>query len=189
LIEFILGVFIYVKIKKKYKLLPCLKHWTMWLPLSFACFYIFLEITTWMRIDYFISYAYYIKTATLLSYVPLILKYQLYQNDREELFPSPMLWAGFCLWFGSVLNKLALKANSNYMPVYPDLSYWTGYIKPGFVQEGIHILGDAYSNLIPLCDIFDSGWKIYSLGDLICGLFIVVILYCSIKRLNEVKYQ
>jgi hypothetical protein len=93
-----------------------------------------------------------------------------------------MVIAGFCLYFGSLLNKIALKANSNYMPVYPDLSYWTGYVKPDFIQEGIHILGNAYSNLIPLCDIFDFGWKIYSVGDLICGLFIVIILYCSIQR-------
>lgn len=152
-------------------------------------FYIFLEISMWLKIDinYFYPYAQLIKMATLLSYIPLIVKFKLYQTKEGNLFPSPMIVAGFCLWFGSQLNKFALKANSNYMPIYPDLSYWTGYVHPEFTQNGIHILGDGYSNAIFLCDIFDLGWKIYSVGDLFCGLFITIILYYSIKRANDVK--
>lgn len=183
MIEFIIGAFLYARFKKKYKLLPSLKHWSMWLPLSFAGFYIFLEITTWMRIDYFIPYAYYIKTATLLSYVPLILKYELYQDEKGSILFSPMVVAGGCLWLGSMLNKIAVKANGG-MPTFCDLSFWTYYTKPDGFIDGLHILGNPYSNLIPLCNIFDWGFTIVSIGDILIRFYVFIILFYSIKNSN-----
>ncbi len=187
MIEFILGAFIYAKIKKGYKLKYIFKSWEIYLPLAFMLFYIFLEITTWMRWNYFIQYAYYIKTATLLSYVPLIIKYKLFENLKGKLFPSPMIIAGFCLWLGSMLNKIAVKANFGTMPTFIDLGFWTGYVDKnsrGFI-DGLHILGNPYSNAIPLCNIFDWGWTCVSLGDIFCRIFVYIILFYSIERSNN----
>ena len=188
MIEFIVGVFIYAKLKKKYKLLPSLKHWTMWLPLAFMLFYIFLEITTWMRWYYFIPYAHLIKTVTLLSYMPLILEYKLYENEKGKLFPSPMIWAGCCLWLGSQLNKLAMHFNNGYMPTFIDLGFWTGYISrdsKGFI-DGLHILGNPYSGAIPLCNIFDWGFTCVSIGDILVRLYVFIIIFYAIKRSNKI---
>ncbi len=186
MIEFIIGAFIYAKLKHKYKLLPVLKHWTMWLPLGFMFFYIFLEITTWMRWYYFIPYAQIIKTATLLSYIPLTVKYKLYENQEGKLFPSPIIVAGFCLWLGSQLNKLALHFNGGYMPTFIDLSFWTGYVKKDLIGsiDGLHILGNPYSGAIPLCNIFDWGWTCVSIGDILIRFYAFIIIYYSIKYIN-----
>lgn len=186
MIEFIIGAFLYAKLKHKYKLLPVLKHWTAWLPLTFMFFYIFLEITTWMRWYYFIPYAHIIKTATLLSYVPLVIKYQLYQNEQGKLFLSPMIWAGFCLWLGSTLNKIALHFNNGYMPTFCDLGFWTGYVSKdssSFI-DGLHILGNPYSSAIPLCNIFDWGWTCVSIGDILVRFYAFIIIYYAIKYIN-----
>ena len=43
--------------------------------------------------------------------------------------------AGFSLWFGSTLNKVAVKMNDGVMPTYPSNSYWVGYTRPdGFID-------------------------------------------------------
>jgi len=184
LIEFIIGAFLYAKLKNKYKLSLIFKSWHIYPPLLFAIFYIFLEITIWNNIYWFIPYAYYIKTATLLSYIPLILKYNLNEDKNGSLIKSPMVIATFCLWLGATLNKIAVKANGG-MPVFPDLSYWTGYVKPEFIQDGIHVLGNAYCKMIYLCDIFDFGWTIVSVGDLMIRMYVFIILYYAIKNSNK----
>lgn len=185
MVEFIIGAFLYAKLKHKYRILPVIKHWTMWLPLGFMFFYIFLEITMWMEWYYFLPYAHLIKTATLLSYIPLIIEYKLYLNKDGNTYPSPMILATFCLWLGSELNKIAMKANNGFMPCFPSNSYWTRYSKPNFVQDGVHILGNAYSHLIPICNTIDVFYSIWSPGDILIRLFAFIIIYHSIKRSNK----
>jgi len=97
-----------------------------------------------------------------------------------------MVIATFCLWLGSYLNKVAIVANGGYMPVFPSLTYWTGYVKPEFIQDGIHILGNAYTYLIPLTDWIDLGYTILSPGDILVRLFALLIIYNSIKISNKI---
>lgn len=132
-------------------------------------------------------YSYYIKTATLLSYIPLIVKYKLYEDDNGFILTSPATISMICLALGSQLNKVVLKANNGYMPSFPDVGYSTGFVKPDFVEDGIHILGNAYSHLIPLCNVFDIGIGILSPGDILVRFYVFIILYYAIKNSNKNK--
>lgn len=187
MIEFILGAFLYAKIKHKYSLKYIFKSWEVVPPILFAILYIYLEISIWYGDYSFVPYSYYIKTATLLSYIPLILKWKLFEDDNGFILTSPATMATICLALGSKLNRVVLEANNGYMPSFPDVGYSTRFVKPDFVEDGIHILGNAYSHLIPLCNVFDIGIGILSPGDILCRFFVAIILYYSIKRSNKNK--
>jgi len=142
---------------------------------------------------YFLQYSYIIKTVTLLSYTPLIYVYELFKNDNPKYkddnilkyLISPMFVSILCLCIGSSLNKIATYYNFGYMPTYPSVTFWTEYIKSDGFIDGIHILGNAYSNAIPLCNVFDLGFTVLSLGDIIIRSFPYIILYYSIKKSNK----
>lgn len=194
MVEFILGAFLYAKLKNKYKLKYIFKSWSIYPPLLFALFYIFLEYTMYIQWYYFIPYAQMIKTSTLLSYVPLIVAYKLYENndpkyinnDFLSVATSPMVKSGICLLIGSICNRIALFFNNNYMPTYPSISYWTKYIKPDqLFIDGIHIIGNPYSAAIPICNVLDIGFTVVSLGDLIIRFYVFLIVYHAIKNSNR----
>ena len=191
MIEFIIGAFLFAKFKKGYKLKYIFKKFPIYLPLIASLFYIYLEYCVFNQQYWFFPYQYIIKTTTLLSYIPLIYVYNLHRCDEIhnnafiDFIKSPASKASFCLWFGSVLNRLALNANNGYMAVFPSNCYWTGYIKPDFVSDGVHILGNAYTKLIPLCDWIDVGIYCASPGDILARLFVFIIIYYSIKNSNK----
>ena len=195
MIEFIIGSFLYSKFKKGYKLKPLFKYpyiFAIIPPLLCALLYIFIEISVWNQQYWFLPYQHIIKTITLLSYIPLVYTYNLYKNDNEkyinneamQVLTSPMFKAGFCLWLGSTLNKIVIKAN-NGMPVSPSNTYWTGYAKPDLFNDGVHILGNAYTKLIPLSDWIDIFYSVISPGDILIRMFAFLILYYSIKNSNK----
>lgn len=183
----------YAKLKKQYNLKYIFQSWTVYPPLIAAIFYLFIEISVWNQWTWFYPYQYLIKTITLLTYIPLCIKYKLYENENNEIHNSyisiiikaPMFKATFCLGLGSILNKIAISAN-NGMPVFPSNTYWTGYVKPDFVHDGIHILGNAYTKLIPLCDWIDVFYSVWSPGDILIRLYAFIILYYGIKKSQEI---
>ena len=196
MIEFILGAFLYAKYKKKYKLKYIFTYpyiLAIISPLLFALLYIIIEISVFNQQYWFLPYQHIIKTTTLLSYIPLIYIYNLYENDNSNyinnnimnVVTSPMFKAGFCLWLGSTLNKIVINAN-NGMPVFPSNTYWTGYAKPEFIQDGMHILGNAYTKLIPLSDWIDIFYSVLSPGDILIRMFVFLILYYAIKNSNKI---
>lgn len=73
------------------------------------------------------------------------------------------------------------------MPVYPTLSKITGYYKAGAFEKvnDIHILLGGSSKLWYLSDIFDLGYSVLSIGDILIRIFVVIIIYSSIKKLNN----
>ena len=196
MIEFIIGVFIYAKCKKGYKLKYMFKYpyiFAIMPPLLCALLYIYLEICVWNQWYWFLPYQHLIKTVTLLSYIPLVYTYNLYKNDNSkyinneamQVLTSPMILAIFCLILGSSLNNIAMWANSNMMPVFPNCTYFTGYVRPEFVKDGMHILGNAYTKLIPICDIFDVWYSIWSIGDILIRMYAYIILFYSIEKNNK----
>jgi len=185
LVEFIIGSFIYAKYRKKYKLKYIFKSWEIYPSILFALFYIYLEITIWQQNYYFLPYAQYIKTATLLSYIPLIIKWKLYEDENGFILTSPMVLATLCLGLGSKLNKITMNVNENYMPSFPSNTYWTGYIKSNFI-DGIHIIGNSHSHLIPLCNTIDIYYSILSWGDILVRLYVFIIIYNAIKISNKI---
>jgi hypothetical protein len=100
---------------------------------------------------------------------------------------SPMIIATLFLALGSALNKIVMYFNGGYMMTFASNSYWTGYIQPQFVVDGLHKIGNPYTHLIPLCNQFDLGYSVLSLGDIITRLFVFIILFNSIKRFYKYK--
>jgi len=209
LIEVWLGLFMFILLRnkfiqyyfesngiykyKQYSIKQIFKHWSVYPPLLFVLFYLYLEYTIFIKWYYFLQYQNIIKIVTLLSYLPLVIKYHLYENDNPKYIKneylsvatSPMVIAGFFLWLGSELNKLAMYFNNNKMPTYPNISYWTGYINNSGFIDGIHTIGTSHSSLILICNIFDLGYGVLSFGDLLVRLYVFIILYYSIKNKNK----
>lgn len=205
MIEFILGAFLYATIgfsirwwkisfnKEQYNLLPIFKSWQVYLPLGCAVFYIFLEITVWARWYWFVPYQQIFKTVTLLSYLPLILKYKLYEsiniklrkNELISLLTSPMVIGTLCIAIGTMLNLIAIRANNGFMPIFPSNTIATGYITKDLFNDGLHILGGFDTKLIPLCDWIDTGIYIASPADILIRMYAFIMLYYSIKKTNN----
>jgi hypothetical protein len=183
MIEFILGAFLYAK-KKKYDIRPVFQHWSMYIPLFFVGVYLAIEFSVWQDWYWFVPYTKIIRIATLLSYIPLCLKYNLIDTNPVK---SPAVWATVSLGLGTLLNDIVKYFNSDRMPVFPSLSYWTGYTNPIMPDDGVHVLGTAYTKLIFLSDIWDWGYCVVSVGDLFTRLFPFIIIYFAIKNSQHNK--
>ena len=72
------------------------------------------------------------------------------------------------------------------MPVFPTLSYLTGYSKLDAFSKvnDIHILGDETTKLKILTDIFDIGFSVLSIGDIFIRFYAFLIIYNVVKSLN-----
>ena len=177
---------------QQYSIRQIFKHWSLYPSIISVIFYLYLEYTMFIGDHYFLQYSYIIKTTILLSYLPLIYTYKLYYNTKYKddnmlkYLTSPMFISAICLLIGSGLNKLAINSNYGYMPTYPSITFWTGYIKPDGFIDGVHTLGNAYSNMVLLCNTWDLGFTVLSLGDVIVRIFPFIILYHSIKRSNKI---
>lgn len=176
MIETVLLTFILAKINKL-KLLPLFKHWSSYPAIFMTLIYIYLEYTVLHGDYYLLQYSNIFRIVYLSSFLILAIYY-----DQTKKF---ILGIGFMI-IGTVLNKIAIKANSETMPLFPDLSYVTGVVKPETPVYGdFHIIGDHTSKLIPFCDIFDNGISIYSIGDLFIFSFVFLIVFFSIKNSNK----
>lgn len=126
----------------------------------------------------FLQYAELLKSTYLYVLFLPILHYQLYK---------PALIGSCLVLVGTAMNKLVMSANGGLMPIYPTVSKWTGYFSnsplEGFDQ--IHCLGDATTKLKFLSDYIDIGYSILSPGDLLVHSFTIIILYYTIKQLNQ----
>ncbi len=88
---------------------------------------------------------------------------------------------------GGGLNDIVIKANDGFMPVFPTLSYLTGYAKPEafVIVKDIHMLGNSQTKLKILTDFIDLGYSILSIGDVFIRAFVFIIIYTSIKKINN----
>lgn len=78
------------------------------------------------------------------------------------------------------------------MPAFPSLTYFTGYLKGDTFSkiQDIHILGDSNVKLKYLSDFIDIGYSILSIGDIFIRVFVVIIIYVTVKKTNdEVKFN
>jgi len=180
----------------KWEVFNLFKHWSIY-PIVFTCFFEIYFIYLIIQGDYrVLEYSRYIKIASLLSYLSLVWKYSLMdvsifekinsENKILVIFTSPVAIGGLFILIGSKLNQIAMFYNGNKMPVFVSNSWATGYIKPNTFVELLkygdnHVFGDQYTRLIPLTNIWDVGFMSFSLGDLIIRIFVVLILYYSIK--------
>jgi hypothetical protein len=177
MIETILLAMLISKIKG-YKLKPMLKSWAFYPALGFTLFYVFLQITIFCGYYEFIKYAGILETAYTFTFLFLIFKYELYFSA---------IMGSITIFIGTTLNKIVMSVNGGKMPVFPTLSYLTGYAKPdSFLKvKDIHILGNEATKLKLLTDYIDIGYSILSIGDIFIRFFTFIIIYNSIKCVNK----
>lgn len=126
----------------------------------------------------FLKYAAIFKSVYLCTTLLIVFRYDLYKYA--------FIGVGFVI-VGGWCNDLAIAANNGYMPVYPTLSYLTGYVRPEAfgVADQLHILGNEMTKMKYLTDLFDTGYSILSIGDVLIRILPGSILYQGIKHMNE----
>jgi len=177
MIETILIALLICKIKG-YKISPLFKSYTIYPVIFFEIIYLFVQANIFLENYEVIKYVGLLKSLYLCSYLPMIFKYNLYIKS--------IIGSVFVI-LGGKLNDIAIKANDGFMPVFPKLSYITGYatVESFNKVEDIHILGSEITKLKYLTDIFDIGYSILSIGDIFIRLFVFIIIYGSIKTLQS----
>jgi len=175
--ETVLFAFVFAKIKG-YKVSPVFKSWTIYPLIIFEIIYLIGQVAIFTGNYKFIGFMQSLKPFYLCSYLLLVFKY--------EIYTSSIIGAGFVL-LGGLLNDIAIKVNGGFMPVYPTLSYLTGYAKPEAFNlvKDIHILGNSQTKLKVLTDFIDIGYSVLSIGDVLIRVFIFIIIYNSIKKIRS----
>jgi hypothetical protein len=168
MIESILIAFI-IALFNRINIIPILTLWPM-IPIYLASlFYIIAIILELLKINNPLK-----KCMIIVWILPTIsiiyfgIQYQLYIR----------LLVGLILFVtGIILNIIACKYNNNRMPVFPSLSYCTKFFtKEKANKSDTHQLGHENTKVIPLTDIIDLGYNVFSIGDiLIFGIFGIII--------------
>jgi len=198
MIEVVVFTFVFAWFKGyRWKVLNLFKNWSIY-PIAFTCLLHIYIIYLMMHGEYwFMEYAKYIKIVSILFYLGLICKYKLFdisifkkinikENPILTPFTSPVSLGVLCMGIGSVLNVIAMKFNDSKMPVFASVSFGTGYSKIDMFDKMLqykdfHIFGSHNTNLIFLTDYIDVFISIMSIGDLLNRVFVVLVIYYSIK--------
>ncbi|MDD3214745.1 MAG: DUF5317 family protein [Eubacteriales bacterium] len=162
---------------KRYKLKYLFRTWTFYPVLLAQCVLVVFQISIFKRNYVFVPLVPYTEPAVILSFLFAIFAFQLYK---------PAILGASSIVAGTLLNKLVIAQNGGHMPVYPTLSYWTGYVSKEMIQtaDQLHVLGGADTHLKFLTDYIDYGYCILSIGDVLIHLFVCIILYTLIKAVN-----
>lgn len=176
MLETVIISLIFCKIKKM-KIKPLFKAWAFYPIILMEIICLIVQANIFVENYNVINYVKILKTLYLCSYLPLIFMYRQYV--------SAVVGSIFVI-IGGILNDIAISVNNGYMPVFPSLSYLTGYMKYDAFDKinDIHILGDSSTKLKFLTDIFDVGYSIFSLGDIFIRVFVFIIIYNSVRYLN-----
>ncbi len=160
-----------------YHLKPMLKAYWCYPVFLYEAFGIFLQVQVFVGNYQFIAWHNTIKGFYMLLYLLPVLAYKLY-------IPA-IVGSGF-IFSGTLLNKLVMNVNDGKMPVYPSLSKITGYFHESTLGsvDSIHILGNADTKLKFLSDYIDVGYSILSVGDLLNRVFVVLVLFYTVKYLQ-----
>lgn len=177
MIETILIAMLVAKIKG-YKLKPLFMSWEIYPVLVFVIIYIFLNMGVFFGNYNFIKFAGILEKVYFCTFFILIIKYKQYVSA---------IIGSTAIIIGTILNKIAISANGGKMPVFPTLSYLTGYAKrDAFIKvKDLHILGSGASKLRFLTDTIDLGYSILSVGDIFIRIFTFVIIFNTIKSINK----
>lgn len=177
MIETVILALIFAKIKG-YKLKPFFKSWTVYPILIFEAMYLFFQINVFMGNYEFINFAHWFKEVYMYLFLIPIFWYKEY---------IPALIGSVFIFVGTLLNHLVMSVNGGKMPAFPSLSYITGYIEPNTFSKinDIHMLGTANVKLKFLSDILDIGYSVLSVGDVLVRVFVLIIIYTTVKKTNE----
>lgn len=172
--ETIILAFIVAKLKG-HKIKPILKDWPIYIVFAVSILYIFIEAVLFIGYTGVVKYAVLYRVLYTAAFLGVIFKYELYKSTFAA--------AAFAA-IGSMMNNFVIAANGGRMPVYPSLSYITGYVKPDYFTkvEGIHMLGTSAVNYKFLTDFIDLGYCILSVGDIFISMFAFIIICAAIKH-------
>jgi hypothetical protein len=175
----IIFAFLVAKLKG-YKIKYLFRAWAVYPSLFLGVVFVFLTVNVFINNYCIAQFASIFKQVYLYSFILPIIFYKLYKPG--------IIGSGLILT-GTLLNKFVMFQNGGKMPVYPTLSYITGYVKPNTFSQikDIHILGNAGTNFKILTDYIDLGYLIMSIGDLFIHFFSIMIFYYTIKAMN-IKY-
>lgn len=179
MIETILIAIIIAKIKG-YKLKPLFTSWHIYPVLFMLIIYLFLNIGVFLGNYSFIKFSGILESIYICTFFILIIRYKQYISA---------IIGSTCIIIGTILNKIAISANGGKMPVFPTLSYITGYVKnESFIRANdIHILGSEATKLKAITDVIDLGYSILSVGDIFIRIFTFLIIYNCIKTSNKIE--
>lgn len=168
---------------KRYKLSPIFKEWPVYLVFAGILAYLVMNFSISSGNTELLKYTMLFKFLFVSIFGIMVIKYGLYKTG----FLSAALVAT-----GGILNNIVIKANGGKMPVFPSLSYYTGYMThETFANldklDDVHIQGGPGTKLSFLADWIDLGYIIMSIGDVLYISFVFLVFYSSIKYLNEKK--
>ncbi len=163
---------------KRYRIKEIFTIWQFYIILGFEIIYLVFQINFFMHDYSLLKYVHILKALYLSSYLLLIIKCKLYKCS---------LYAVACIVVGSICNQIAIWANGGKMPVFPSNTIMTGYVlnQPFPANDTIHIWGSPLTHLPFLTDIFDIGYSVLSIGDILIRLFVFIIIYNTVKYLNQ----
>ncbi len=172
----ILAVFLLAK-AKHYKLSYFFKSWMCVPILLTQGVLVFFQASIFCGTYRFVRYAGLIQQAVILAFLFPIIVYKIYK---------PAIAGTLFVLAGSALNNFVMAKNGGRMPVFPTLSYLTGYVpRAGFdLADTVHILGGAATRFWYLTDYIDVGYSVLSPGDLLVHMFTFIMLYFTIKEAN-----
>lgn len=176
MVEIFLIAIIIAKLKH-FKIKYIFKTFSFYPVLTTQCIVIFFQINVFYGNYYVVQYASLVKIAIILAFLFPILAFKIYK---------PAIIGSGSIVVGSILNKIAIAQNNGKMPVFPSLSYITGYIKPNSFNavNDFHVLGNAATRSKILTDYIDIGYSILSIGDLFIHFYVLLMLYYTIKSAN-----
>ena len=181
MIETILLAILFAKLNK-YKIKPLFKSWTIYPLIIFEIIYFIGQVSIFLGNYEFIDFMIKLKPFYLCTYLLLVFKY--------DIYISSIIGVIF-VFLGGALNDIVIKVNGGFMPVYPTLSYLTGYAKPEAFDlvKDIHILGNSQTKLKILTDFIDLGYSVLSVGDILIRVFVFIIIYNSIKKISDLTLK
>lgn len=181
MLETILIAFLVAKLKG-YDIKLIFKSWAIYPIIVMEIINCIVQVMIFLGNYSAVSYLAMSKSFYLAIYLCLVYKY--------EIYSSAIIGSAFMIG-GGLLNDLAIKANNGFMPVYPTLSYLTGYTNSEMFNtiQDIHILGNSETNLKILTDFIDLGYSVLSIGDVFIRVFVFLIVYNAIKRANALTTE
>lgn len=173
----IIAALVFAKIKH-FKIKYLFLSWTFYPILFLEGVVTFFQIHVFLGDYTYVQYAPLFKTIYQFAYLIPVFVFRLYK---------PALIGSCSIFLGTMMNKFVIAQNNGIMPVFPSLSYKTGYIKPDTfqqVQDSLHTMGGSEVHWKFLSDYIDVGYSILSPGDVLIHFFCFLILYETIKTLN-----
>lgn len=179
MIEVIFLALLFAKIKG-YKIKPLFMSWEIYPVMAFVIMYLCLNIEVFLGNYNLVKYSGIFESAYICTFFILIIRYKQYVSA---------FIGSISIIIGTTLNKVAIYANGGKMPVFPTLSYLTGYVKYDVFTKvnDIHVLGSETTKLKFLTDVIDLGYSILSIGDIFIRIFTFIIIFNTIKSINKIK--